>query len=949
MGCMQLKPLDKGIIKSNLVTNNENNKKNNEDVSKMNNLSNHKQTLSKSSFTNQDRQISTPYEMGKRGSLNYMLPSRHFLDLNEEKKVLLPNSSQNLIKSHVLPKIKANLQPIGSISKIENFEIGEIDKIQIKQALSNHFLFKDKTTQIISLLLDNLELIKLGPDTILFNKGDKGNDFYIVKEGRLELVTEYGVKELLPNDTFGELALIESKKRTASVKSIDECSLFVLNGKLFRKIVNTINENELKSRLSFLKIVPIFSNLNNVGINSLAGSMLKCEFKIGQTILSEGDIGQSLFIIKTGCVKCFVGEFLIRELGPKDFFGESAILFEKKRTSTIYASEKTTCYQISQSVLTESLGTNYKRVILTSIVKEALKQSKYMKSFESHNYLKIIFENCKLKTFEDKEIVIKKGPNSKKKFFILLSGNFIDSFTMVVLGSRGQLFGDSILKKNELIKNDIIAQGECQVLEFEWDAIAPQLGLSVEKKKILSLLSRLGHMKKIQIFHFTSDNRLMEICKIMKKEKFEEGSVIFKEGESGNKLFLIKKGKVKAYKEKKFIRELGEGNCFGEISLLINESRTATVIAETKVSTYTLTKDNFNSFIDKHMLNYLAKKVALQDTFNQPLDQLFFCKSLGKGKFGTVSLVHNYKNFYAMKAVSRKAAEKQKILIKYFIQERNILLKLEHPFIMKLVRTYKTENQIFFMLEYIQGKVLSKYLNMRTHNSLGDVNLTKFYVANLLIILSYLNNKQICHRDLKPDNIVIDEKGYLKLIDFGTSIELKDFTNTITGTPHYIAPEILTGKGYGFSCDYWSVGIIAHEIYFGEHPFGKNAKDPIDVYREIVKKEIRFQSGDPGIVLLIKSLLKKKVAERLCSLDQAKLLEIFVDFKWNEMIDLRLAAPFIPKISQNKDFKTYSIKYLSYVKNELEANKKKDESLLSSYDESEDKEINYDQNWADIF
>ena len=145
------------------------------------------------------------------------------------------------------------------------------------------------------------------------------------------------------------------------------------------------------------------------------------------------------------------------------------------------------------------------------------------------------------------------------------------------------------------------------------------------------------------------------------------------------------------------------------------------------------------------------------------------------------------------------------------------------------------------------------------------------------------------------------------------------------------------------------MGIIAHEIYFGEHPFGKNAKDPIDVYREIVKKEIRFQSVDPGIVLLIKSLLKKKVAERLCSLDQAKLLEIFVDFKWNEMIDLRLAAPFIPKISQNKDFKTYSIKYLSYVKNELEANKKKDESLLSSYDESEDKEINYDQNWADIF
>ena len=217
------------------------------------------------------------------------------------------------------------------------------------------------------------------------------------------------------------------------------------------------------------------------------------------------------------------------------------------------------------------------------------------------------------------------------------------------------------------------------------------------------------------------------------------------------------------------------------------------------------------------------------------------------------------------------------------------------------------------------------------------------------VLLSYLNSKQICHRDLKPDNIVIDEKGYLKLIDFGTSIELKDFTNTITGTPHYIAPEILTGKGYGLSCDYWSVGIIAHEIYYGMYPFGKNAKDPIDVYREIVKKELHLPSGDSFAVDLIKALLTKKVSERVTSLEKAKSLDIFSDFKWNEMIDMKMEAPFIPKLSPPKEFNNYLLKYLTYVKNEIEKNNKKESSLLSSYNDSDDKDVKYDPNWADVF
>jgi cGMP-dependent protein kinase len=435
---------------------------------------------------------------------------------------------------------------------------------------------------------------------------------------------------------------------------------------------------------------------------------------------------------------------------------------------------------------------------------------------------------------------------------------------------------------------------------------------------------------------------------MMKKEKFKKGEIIFSEGEMGEKLYLIKKGKVKVFKKSKFIRELCEGNCFGEVSLLINELRSATIISESDLSLFSLTKNDFNSIIDKRMLEYLSKKISLQDNFNLTLNDLFFCKNLGKGKFGKVSLVHNLKNFFAIKAVNRKSAEKQKILIKYFLQERNILLKLEHPFIMKLVKTLKTEYFIFFLLEYIPGRCLSKYLSFRQQKQLKNIKETQFYIGTLLLIIDYLNSMRICHRDLKPDNIIINENGYLKLIDFGTSIQLKDFTNTITGTPHYISPEVLSGKGYGFSCDYWSIGIIAYEIYFGFYPFGRNAKDPIDVYREVIRKELIIKNCDNDILQLIYGLLKKKVNLRICSLDKAKKLNLFKNFNWDDLIQFNIIPPYIPKIPLLNQFKDYTIQYLLYVKKELEEKIKNDDSLLSSYYD-DDKNIDYDSNWADNF
>ena len=432
---------------------------------------------------------------------------------------------------------------------------------------------------------------------------------------------------------------------------------------------------------------------------------------------------------------------------------------------------------------------------------------------------------------------------------------------------------------------------------------------------------------------------------INEKEKFNPNEYIFQKGDKADKFYVIKKGSVIVWNNDKRIRELEKGNCFGELALLSNEPRSATLQAKDYCTLYVLDKNDFIKNIDKKLLEYLNIKMSLLDDFNMSLKDFYFCKNLGQGKFGEVSLVHNNKHFYAIKCVDRKEAEKQKHLIKYFLEERRVLLELDHPFIMKLVRTFKTKDNIFFLTNFINGKGLGKYLEQKKEKTFRNKEETRFYISFLFVILDYLNSKGIAHRDLKPENIMINTQGYLQLIDFGTAKRIKDFTCTIIGTAYYISPEILTGKGYSYSCDYWSIGIITFEIYYNYYPFGNEANDPMEVYREVLKKDLTLPyNGEPSVNSFIKAVLNKKVSKRLSSLDAAKKHSFFKGFNWDDLIDLHLKPPYIPESIDIKNFEDYPVKYTDYLNREKKRENKG--SIISTYDDDKN---NFTKNWADEF
>lgn len=480
---------------------------------------------------------------------------------------------------------------------------------------------------------------------------------------------------------------------------------------------------------------------------------------------------------------------------------------------------------------------------------------------------------------------------------------------------------------------------------------------NLKENKILQFFEVLSHIKKIQLLRHISEFQLLEISKKLTKQTYLPNDEIIKEGTKGDNIYFLYRGKIQIFKDKKFIREYQDYACFGEIGVLKNINHTASVIAVTKASVYLLTKEDFFRFIDGSMLKYLSKKLALMDTFNLDLNKLYFSKELGKGKFGSVSLVYDnqHKNVYAIKAVSKEEAEKKKILTRYFQKEREILLTLDHPFIVKLIKTFQNKKNVFYLMEYINGFELNKYLSSRKDKSLKNRKETQFYAGSLLVVINYLNSKNLIHRDIKPDNIMINENGYITVIDFNTCSEIKDLTSTLVGARHYIAPEILLGKGYGMSVDYWSIGVVAYKIYYGTIPFGKGMSDPVDIYRDILWGTPTFPEEDEASEF-IGNLLKKNVWERTCNLELIKKEKFFSDFSWNDLIDLKIIPTFIPPTKAINIEECYKkgneVKYVDYLEQQQKKNEEKQEKKKSDVDHDEiDKEEieKYNPDWAKDF
>jgi len=272
---------------------------------------------------------------------------------------------------------------------------------------------------------------------------------------------------------------------------------------------------------------------------------------------------------------------------------------------------------------------------------------------------------------------------------------------------------------------------------------------------LLTLLSRgkiLESINKVPLFKQLSEIKKSLLIETLKKQKVETGKSIITQGEDGTRFYIIKKGKVDISINKQYQRTLNKHEYFGDRALFFDEKRSATATANGSVTLYVLEKESFQKILDGNLKDYLLNHLFLQDN-TVGLQNLNVVKKLGNGSYGQVFLVQSNKNnfTYALKIISKKQIDYEK-MHPNFDMERRILLQVDHPFIVKLVKTMKESKFIFFLMEYIKGQELFDIIR-----EIGILNKKQniFYGASIMIALDYLHSRKFIYRDIRPENIMV--------------------------------------------------------------------------------------------------------------------------------------------------------------------------------------------------
>ena len=322
------------------------------------------------------------------------------------------------------------------------------------------------------------------------------------------------------------------------------------------------------------------------------------------------------------------------------------------------------------------------------------------------------------------------------------------------------------------------------------------------------------------------------------------------------------------------------------------------------------------------------------DATNTPatLEDFKHLKLLGKGSFGKVVLVKNQNNnkLYAMKILDKKFIIK-KNQISHTQTERALLEKLKHPFIVRLNYAFQDSKRLYFLTEFLQGGEL--FFHLRKNSGYKE-KAVRFYMCQILLALEYMHNNNYIYRDLKPENILIDKEGNIKLTDFGLSKIMpkeEKTTYTMCGTAEYLAPEILFGKGYDKTCDWFSFGVVLFEMFCGYHPFkpkGQRIDPKIYLRKTFIPDKVPKTPRDL-IEKLFVSNPKKRLGYR--GADEVKQHPFFKGVDFDKVLRKEYKPPFVPKLNDDLD-----LRYFDESFTELRVDSEKNDDKDEGDDEKDD-------------
>jgi len=732
--------------------------------------------------------------------------------------------------------------------------------------------------------------------------------------------------------------------------------------------------------MSFLSRVQLFKRLPKDQHPLLAAACVPVDFKCGQVIIKQGDMGAEFYVIKTGEASVKVsknGEAPVKvaTLKDGDYFGENALLRDEPRTATITAETALQTFKITREKFQE-LGLNEH----ISFV--------HRKAVGGGGQRKIKTEPPSPKTPEERALIIdalKKNQNLQT--MVTLDDARLDQMVEIVWKEKVAK-GQEIIKEGDLVADYfyIVQEGSFEILiSDQVEEGGPQQAQSLKQAltrgeskyvstvnpggsfgelALLYLVPRAATVKAVsdsvvwvidrmnfkEILMKVSEEKIKEYMKyldrvqlldpLLVEEKkavaqaliemhFTRTEVILQQGEPGSTFYVLYEGEVNVLKDGVHQAKLSASQSsqtaqvFGEKALLNNEPRAATImVASETAKALALDRDSFNmllgplqDLIDRKTKEGIANqgkpKGKMHDTGERILRKdLARIGLLGCGGFGAVELWEHKKtgNAYALKGLSKgyivKTGMQESVM-----NEKNILMMTNSPFIIKLYATYNGSQTLYFLLEPALGGELYATYNRKGFH--GSEKHAKYYVAGVVFAFEHCHERHIIYRDLKPENLLFTDKGHIKVTDMGLAKFVIGKTYTTCGTPDYFAPEIIASTGHTNAVDWWMLGILLFELLSGHPPF--ESAYPMQIYSKVMKgiSKVPFPNKCGGNAeILIKGLLAKEPSERLPmklgGVKNLKDCKWYAGFDWNAMQSLELDPPYKPVVKSKTDIANFS-------------------------------------------